>query len=327
MKIIAMVNGGFAIPTLRAIHESRHELTAVIAMPVRTKAKGAKAGIPPVRQAAEEFLGDVPLYDPEDVNSPEGVELVRSLNADLIFICDYGKILSKEVLSLTKYGGLNLHGSLLPKYRGAAPINRAIQAGDRTLGVSVIFIEPQVDAGPIVAVASYEPSLADTSVEVEEYLSKVGAPLVMESIDRIEAGTIEPLTQTHSAATKAPKLRKEEGRVDWTKTSAEIVDQYRAFQPWPKTYSEWTNSANGKETRLILGPFATTDAKGAGFVFTDETVKAPCGAVIGASQDGLWIKTGDGALRVVDVQAAGKKNMPAEAFLRGCPVKVGDVLQ
>ena len=321
-----MANGGFALPTLRAIKESCHELVALIAMLVRTKKKGDKAGVPPVRKAAETFLSDVSLYDPEDINSPEGVDLVRSLNADLIFICDYGKILSKEVLALTRYGGLNLHGSLLPKYRGAAPINRSIQAGEREVGVSVIFIEPQVDAGPVVKVAAYTPSLDDTAVEIENYLSELGAPLVVKAIDEIEAGTIKPLPQSHEEATKAPKLRKEEGKIDWNKTSDAIIDQYRAFQPWPRTYVDWTNSTNSKVVRLILGPFAKTDAQGDSYALTGAEAALPPGTVLTASKNGFWVKTGDGVLRIVAVQPAGKKNQPAEAFVLGYPVKRGDLL-
>lgn len=326
MKIVAMANGGFALPTLRAIKESRHELVALIAMPVRTKKKGEKAGIPPIREAVKTFLSDVPLYDPENVNSPEGVELIRGLNADLIFICDYGKILSKEILALTKYGGLNLHGSLLPKYRGAAPINRSIQAGEREVGVSVIFIEPQVDAGPVVKVASYEPSLDDTAVEIENYLSELGAPLVVEAIDEIESGTIKPLPQSHEEATKAPKLRKEEGRIDWRKSSDAIIDQYRAFQPWPRTYADWTNSNKSRVVRLILGPFSKLDAQGAPYVLSDDEAALSPGTVLSAKKDGFWVKTGDGALRVVFVQPAGKKSQPAEAFVLGYPIKRGDLL-
>lgn len=323
MKIAAMVNGGFALPTLRAIKDSRHELVALIAMPLRTR---KKADMPPIREAARTFLADVPLYDPEDVNSHEGVALVRSLHVDLIFICDYGKILSREIISLTTYGGLNLHGSLLPKYRGAAPINRSILAGDREIGVSVIFIEPVVDAGPVVATASYLPSLEDTAVEIEDHLSKLGAPLVLRAIDEIEAGTIKPLPQSHEAATKAPKLRKEEGRIDWSKTCDSIINQYRAFQPWPRTYSDWLNSTSMKNVRLILGPFSKTDAQGVARVLSDKESLLVPGSVLSVSKGGIWIRTGDGALRVVEVQPAGKKKLPAEIFALGYPMKIGDVL-
>ncbi len=323
MKIVAMANGGFAIPTLKALKASRHELVAVVAMPVRTKKQGDKAGIPPIREAAADFLSDVPLFDPENVNSPEGVALISSFDADLIFICDYGKILSKEVLSATRLGGLNLHGSLLPKYRGAAPINRAVENGERELGVSVIFIEPKVDAGPIVAVGSYFPTLDETAVEIEARLSELGAPLVLDAIDKIEANEVEPIPQTETDATKAPKLRKEEGRIDWTLPSARIVDKYRAFQPWPRTFSDWTKSSapDAAPTRLVLGPFADAAEIGA------SNADAAPGTVVFVSKTQFAVKTGDGALFVEAVQPAGKKRAAADAFLRGYPMKVGDVLR
>ncbi|MCF0234731.1 MAG: methionyl-tRNA formyltransferase [Thermoguttaceae bacterium] len=316
MKIIAMANGGFAIPTLRALAASRHELVGIVAMPVRTR----KDGVPPIRAAAAGFLADVPLFDPENVNEPEGVELVRSLNADLIFICDYGRILSKDVLTATRLGGLNLHGSLLPKYRGAAPINRAIQAGERELGVSVIFIEPKVDAGPIVAIGSYRPTLDETAVEVEARLAEIGAPLVLEALDKIERGDVAPIVQEETAATKAPKLRKEEGRVVWTRTTAEIIDQYRAFQPWPRAYADWVKASapEAEPTRLILGPFAAVPC--------DASDAAP-GTVVAVEKTAFVVKTGDGAASVLSVQPSGKKAMTAEAFLRGYQIKVGDRLQ
>lgn len=328
MKIVAMANGGFALPTLRALRASRHEIVALVAMPIRAKRQDKKSGIPPIRAAAADFLADVPLFDPEDINAPDGVALVKSFDADLIFVCDYGKILSPEVVVATRFGGVNLHGSILPKYRGAAPINRAIEAGERELGVSVIFVEPQVDAGPIVAVDSYRPTLDETAVEIEARLAEIGAPLVLDAIDRVESGTIKPLSQNDLQATKAPKLRKEEGRVDWSLPSAALVDKYRAFQPWPRVYSDWTKAAtpDAPPVRLVLGPFATSDATTTCEAPTVPSDAAP-GTVVAVSKTTFWVKTGDGALAVLGVQPAGKKQLASETFLRGYPLKVGDSLR
>jgi len=327
MKIIAMVNGGFGIPTLRALKESKHEIVAVFAMPLRAKEKGRGAGAPPIRRAMEEFLAGTPFYDPENVNLPENVEAIRALNADLIFICDYGKILSKALLGATKFGGLNLHGSLLPKYRGAAPINRAIQNGEKELGVSVIFIEPTVDSGPIVGVDSYFPTIEETAVEIEERLSQIGAPLTIKAIDQIEQGAVQTLTQNDAEVSLAPKLKKEEGRIDWSKSSDAIIDQYRAFQPWPRTFADRfkRDEKEGVGVRLILGSFSKVDASGVAPNF--ENADARPGAIVSVSKDAFWIKTGDGFLRPLSVQPAGKKNMPTEIFLRGSRLEVGDELR
>lgn len=328
MKVIALANGGFALPTLCALRDSRHELAAIVAMPDRTRNKDGGKGTSPVRLAMRESLSKIPFYDPDNVNSPEGVALIRSLGADLFFICDYGRILSKEIIESTKYGGVNLHGSLLPKYRGAAPINRSIQAGERELGVSVIWIEPKVDAGPILEMESYVPSLEDTAVEIEEQLSRMGAPLVIKAIDKIEAGTAVALPQRGEEATKAPKLRKEEGRIDWTRSSLEILHQYRAFQPWPRTYADWVK-AKSPETapvRLILGPFALHTETGESFILDEKSRQARSGEILKATGKELWIRTGDGAIRALAVQPAGRKNMPVDSFLRGYPLAVGDCL-
>ena len=325
MKIVAMANGGFAVPALRAIQKSNHELIAVVAMPDRVKGKRAQASRSPVRVAVEnnEFPG-VPFYDPENINASEGVELVRSLNADVIFICDYGRILSKELLEATRLGGVNLHGSLLPKYRGAAPINRAIQAGERTLGVSVIFIEPTVDSGPVVAVASYEPSLEDTAVEIEERLAAMGAPLVVNALDQIERGAVAPIPQDSAAVTKAPKLKKEEGKINWSSSGAEIIDAYRAFQPWPRVYSDWAkgDASDAAPTRLILGPFSSDNLEELAAV--PDWEDKSCGEVVRVTKSSLWVRVGDGALKVCAAQPAGKKQLKIEDFLRGYQVRVGD---
>lgn len=329
MKIIAIANGGFSIPTLRMLKESKYTLSAVFVMPVRTRRSGEKAGIPPVREAIDGFLAGTPWYEPDDINSPESVELLKSLKADIFFICDYGRILSKEVLLTTKHGGVNLHGSLLPKYRGAAPINRAIQNGERELGVSVIFIEPSVDSGPILATASYVPSLDETAIEVEAKLAEMGAPLVLQTLERIEAGSFVALPQNANDASKAPKLRKEEGRIDWTQTSAVIIDQYRAFQPWPRVYSDWVKGSESTSApmRIILGPFAKIDGEGNSFEPLDSSFEAlPCGTIVKKTKNTFWVKTGDGALCVEAVQPAGKRNMAAEVFLRGYQLNVGDKL-
>lgn len=326
MRIIAMANGGFSIPTLQAIKESSHELIALFAMPLRTKKSGGKTGIPPIRDAISGFLSDVPLYEPDNVNDADSIELLRSLNADIIFICDYGRILSNDVLSTTKHGGINLHGSLLPKYRGAAPINRAIQAGERELGVSVIFIEPSVDAGPIVACDSYIPSVNETAIEIEEHLAKIGAPLVIDALMRIEKNEIISLPQNVKEVSKAPKVRKEEGKIDWNQTSNVIINQFRAFQPWPRVFSDWYHEGSGdcSPIRIILGPFVVPDYKAK--LSEDELNSYSVGSVVYLSNTEIWIKTGDGVLSVLELQQAGKKQMTPESFLRGRQMSVGDVM-
>ena len=220
---------------------------------------------------------------------------------------------------------MNLHGSLLPKYRGAAPINRAIQAGERTLGVSVIFIEPTVDSGPVIAVDSYVPTIEETAVEIEEKLANLGAPLIVKALDQIESGEVSPIPQDPGAVSKAPKIRKEEGKIQWNATRAEIIDAYRAFQPWPRVYADWikVNAPDAPPTRLILGPFTTDDNLNELADAIDWESRA-CGEVVCVTKRSLWVRVGDGLLKVCAAQPAGKKQLEIGDFLRGYQVCLGD---
>lgn len=316
MKIIVLANGDFAAPSFERLAES-DSVVALITMPSHGR-QTADIPVSPVRRVAER--AGLPIFQPENVNAPEGIELLRRFEPDLIFVCDYGKILSPETIRTARLGGVNLHGSLLPKYRGAAPINRAIYDGETTLGVSVIHITPEVDAGPVIAAASLETSLSETSVEIEARLAQLGAGLISDAVARIADGTAEPLPQNHAEATGAPKLKKAEGKIDWSRGAAEIVNHYRAFQPWPKTFTDWPRTPEKPPLRLILGPVT---------VCTDNAPNAEsrsCGEIVEADGDRLVIRCGDGAIRVERVQPAGKRAMSAEEFLRGYRMKPGDRL-
>lgn len=326
MRVVAIANGQFAVPSLRSINNSAHELVGVIVMPVRTKTRGKKSVLHPVREMEKNELSGISFYEPEDINSEEGVDLLKELKPDLIFICDYGRILSREIIGIATLGGINLHGSLLPKYRGAAPINRAIQNGEKELGVSIILIEPKVDAGPIIATTSYFPQQNETAIEIEERLSILGADLVVKSIDQIANGSAKPIPQLSQEASAAPKLKKEEGHIDWAKSSLEIINLYRAFQPWPRTFSDWIpQDSPDSRIRLILGPFVLT-SEDKTKTDTSNPSTLP-GYVLKVTKDELLIKTGDGTLRILEVQPAGKKDLSVQEFLRGYDIKPGDLLQ
>ncbi|MDO4587260.1 MAG: methionyl-tRNA formyltransferase [Planctomycetia bacterium] len=320
MKMVVLGSGGFCLPTFTQLLQSKHEVLAVITMPLRTSRKGEKAGIPPMRQAASDSR--IPMFEPDNINSDEGINLMRRLKPDLLFVCDYGKILSHKIIETAQWGGLNLHGSLLPKYRGAAPINRALLAGEKELGVSVIHITPEVDAGPIINQASYFPELCETAVEIERHLAEMGAPLIIQAIDQIEKGTFRPIPQNMEKASNAPKIKKEEGHIDWSQSADRIINQYRALQPWPKVFSEWIKKdfPDSTPTRLILGPFQQmTDA-------SNDNNFLP-GTVIAIHKNYFEIQTGKGILAVLELQPAGKKKMTAEVFLRGYPIKIGDLMK
>lgn len=302
--------GPFAVPTLRALAASPHEVLLAVSRPP----KGRKPPPAPVQQAAEE-LG-IPRLLPETVNSDEARQTLRDLQADLLVVCDYGEILKPATLAVTRLGGINLHGSLLPKYRGAAPVQWAVLNGDAETGSTVIQMTPGLDAGPIVGVDRVAIDPDETAGELEARLAERGAALVLEVVDKLAAGTIEPLEQDKSQATKAPRLTKEQGRVDWANTAQAIKNQARALHPWPRAYTHWHRAA-GEPLRLILDRVQLADG---------DYESAPPGTVVAAEQQ-LIVSTGAGYLSLEQIQPAGKRVMSAADFLRGYPVKVGESLR
>lgn len=362
MKIVVMGTGNFAVPSFEKLIRTGHAIPILVTMPIRTRRKDR---IPPpaIRQVAEE--NGIPIFDPEDVNAAEGINFLKTLDADMIFICDYGKILSPEVIALFPYGGVNLHGSLLPKFRGAAPINRAILAGERRLGVSLIHITPKVDAGPVIAIDSYEPNESETAPAIEAYLAKMGGELLAATMEKIERREDRAIPQNGDEATAAPKIRKEEGRIDWTASVRQIRNQFRALQPWPKTFSDWrrmtvkpengsggesvksengsggvksgaienvfsnvNSKVGGNETllRLILGPLEIAEEFANGAEWPDSF--PPCGTVVAADKErGILVRAENGLIRIRGIQPAGKKEMEVGPFLSGYRMKVGDRLE
>ena len=301
--------GPFAVPTLRALANSAHEVLLAVSRPP----KGRKPLPAPVQVAAEE-LG-IPRWLPETVNSDEARTKLRELAADLLVVCDYGEILKSETLSVTRLGGINLHGSLLPKYRGAAPVQWAVLNGDAETGSTVIQMTPGLDAGPSIGVDRVAIDPDETAGELEARLSERGAQLVLDVVDKLAAGTAEPIAQDKSQATKAPRLSKEQGAVDWSRTARHIKNQVRALHPWPRAYTNWQR-VGGEPLRLILDRVQLVE---------DDYQAAAPGTVVSVDQK-LIVATSADCLSLDQIQPAGKRVMSAADFLRGYPVKVGDVL-
>jgi methionyl-tRNA formyltransferase len=309
MRIIMLGTGPFAVPTLRALAASSHEVLLAVSRPP----KGRKPLPAPVQVAAEE-LG-IPRWLPETVNSDEARAKLGELAADLLVVCDYGEILKSETLAVTRLGGINLHGSLLPKYRGAAPVQWAVLNGDAETGSTVIQMTPGLDAGPSIGVDRVAIDPDETAGELEARLSERGAHLVLDVVDKLAVGTAEPIAQDKSQATKAPRLTKEQGEVAWSRTAQEIKNQVRALHPWPRAYTNWQRT-DGEPLRLILDRVQLAEG-GSG--------SAAPGTVVSVDQK-LIIATGAGCLSLEQIQPAGKRVMSAADFLRGYPLKVGDVL-
>ncbi len=307
MRIVLLGTGPFAVPTLRALHGSPHEMVCAVSRPPR----GRRGEPAPVQLAAQE-LG-VEVWLPETVNCDQARAELAALAPDLLVVCDYGEILKSSTLASSQLGGINLHGSLLPKYRGAAPVQWAILNGDTETGNTVIQMTPGLDAGPCLGVQRIAMDPDETAGELETRMAKQGAALVLTVVGELEAGAATPIVQDKSQATKAPRLAKEDGIVDWSRSAAEIKNQVRALQPWPRAFTHWQRS-EGEPLRLILHQVSLA-----------EGAAAEAGTVISADST-LTIATGNGVLRLEQIQPAGKRAMAVGEFLRGYPLQPGDRL-
>ena len=318
MRILMMGTGPFAVPTFRWLLESAHEVPALFTRPDRNVHRRRRPPPNPMRKVAQEH--DLTILTPDSINSEEAHQQLRELEAELFVVCDYGQILSRETLALATRGGINLHGSLLPKYRGAAPVHWAIYHGEPETGVSVIHMTPRLDGGPVIAKRSTNIGPDETTPDVELRLSQIGVEAVGEAIKLLDASPVDATLgepQDQSQATKAPRLTKEDGAVDWNRSDQEIKNQVRAFQPWPGTYSNLVR--DGQEpVRLILEQVSIPDD-----MLTPPDLEP--GQVIHVEKDRLLVAARDGGLVSLDrVKPAGKKAMDVGDWLRGHEVTAGD---
>jgi methionyl-tRNA formyltransferase len=267
--------------------------------------------------------------------------VLASYRPDLLVVCDYGQILSPEVLEVARLGGINLHASLLPKYRGAAPINWAIYHGETQTGVTVIHMTPRLDAGPAIVQVATAIGPEETAAQLEPRLAELGASAVIEAIDALEAATAHPIEQDPALATRAPRLKKENGAVDWSRPAVAIANQVRAFPPWPGTYTFWQR-AGREPLRLILhrvrvepagevhrhqpGEYRRLIREQRGTVTPGPRTEIPQGTIVEAGGGQLVVLTGDGALAIEQVQPAGKRVMTVSELLSGYGIRLGDRL-
>ncbi len=298
-----MATGGFAVPMLEALCDSRHPVIAVVTRP--PKATHVRKEVEsPVRAVA--LRRHLDLLQPESVNAPDAIATLKAIEPDLFVVADYGQILSQEALGIPKFGAINLHGSLLPKYRGAAPINWAIYHGETESGVTVIHMTPRVDAGPCIAQARLPILPDETAPQLEHRLAQLGAPLVCQAIDDLQRGDVQPIVQDPMLATRAPRLKKTDGAIDWQRPAEAIYNHVRAMQPWPGTYTFWRH-ASGPPQRLIIGAVTVEGAR----------MSLPPGTVIVMSTGEVIVVAGSGTVKILNIQPAGKRMMPSSEFLRG----------
>ncbi|MCA9215978.1 MAG: methionyl-tRNA formyltransferase [Planctomycetales bacterium] len=320
MRIVMMGTGGFAVPTFQAIIESDHTISALFTRPPKV-ARGRKSTPPPnpMRDVAEE--ASIPIYMPESVNSEESLQQLKELAPDLLIVCDYGQILSNDALGVAPLGGINLHGSLLPKYRGAAPINWALYHGESRVGVTVIHMTPKLDGGPCLQTDAIDVSDADDAISIEEKLSRIGVDTVLRSLKQLKAWDRESLLgtlQDPTLVTKAPRLKKSDGMIDWNRSATEISNQVRAFKPWPSCFADWERTEKNV-VRLLIEQVVVFDD-------SNRDPNRAVGEIIESGDDGIDVQCGTGILRLLQLKPAGKRSLAASEFLRGYPLVAGEKL-
>jgi methionyl-tRNA formyltransferase len=318
MRLVMMGTGTFAEPTFEALLGGPHPVVGLVTQPDR--AVGQERGS--TRQTGKGMKAiaqerSIPVYQPQSINTPEGVAKLKEWQPDLLVVAAYGQILSKDVLEAAARGGINVHASLLPKYRGAAPVAWAIYHGEARTGVTIIRMTTGLDAGDMLAQEAIDILPDETAGELEARLAPLGARLALKVIDQLAAGTVQGVKQDKSQVTKAPKLKKEDGLIDWVRDP--VLDKVRAMQPWPTAYS-FLHQGGKPPLRVIINrvrqfgvcPLGQTTPP-AGTINLDHG--EPGRLVVW--NNWLWVE-------ILELQPAGKKRMTAAEFLRGHPIREGD---
>ncbi|WP_417136572.1 methionyl-tRNA formyltransferase [Phascolarctobacterium succinatutens] len=310
MRIVFMGTPDFAVGSLQALCESgKHEILAVVTQPDRPKGRGNKLLQTPVKEYA--LAQGLTVYQPQKVKTPEFVELLHELQPELIVVAAFGQFLSKEILELPKYGCINVHASLLPKYRGAAPIQYAIIKGEKESGVTIMQMDIGMDTGAMLDKVVVPIAENTTMGELHDALREKGAALLLQVIDKIAAGTAVAEPQDNEQATYATLLDRSMEHIDWSKTAQEVHNLIRGFNPAPSTF---TKLPNGKSLKIW------------GSKMTDKSSAAAAGTVIETGKHSFFVACGEGVLEITEVQPESKKRMPAQVFLNGRGVQEGDLL-
>ncbi len=310
LKVVLMGTGPFAVPSFEAIRQAGYDIPLVVTRPERIS-KSRKGPPPaPVRQWAQSH--GLPLFDPASINDPEAIATVAAQSADVLFVCDYGQILSSSALAAARCGGLNLHGSLLPAYRGAAPVQWAMWKGETVTGVSVIHMTPKLDGGPVVVRRSLAIDPRETAGELEVRLADDGVQATLQALTELaqwDGHSQWGEVQDPAQACKAPRLQKSDGQIDWTQTAAQIDCHVRAMQPWPTAFT--TLQCDGRpDVRITLRSLEPTA--------TPRPEALASGQILVEGQE-LFVAAADRLVQIHQLQPAGKKAMAAADFLRGHP--------
>ncbi|WP_308364588.1 MULTISPECIES: methionyl-tRNA formyltransferase [unclassified Microbulbifer] len=302
LKIVFAGTPDFAAAHLQVLLDSEHRVIATYTQPDRPAGRGKKLLASPVKQLAQRR--DIPVYQPQSLRDPSAQEELAALGADVMVVVAYGLILPQAVLDIPPLGCINVHASLLPRWRGAAPIQRAIEAGDAESGVAIMQMEAGLDTGPVLVESRCRIAPADTGGSLHDKLAELGGPALLRALELLAAGTAEPRVQDDSAATYASKISKEEARIDWQRPAEELERQIRAFNPFPVCWTTCSNS--GGEQRLRIHS-----------VKLEQDSHGEPGTVLAADSEGILVACGRGALRLTQLQLPGGKALPAAEILKG----------
>lgn len=305
MRIVFMGTPDFAAASLKKLIDKKYDIAAVFTQPDKPRDRGMKLSYSPVKELALE--NNIPVYQPTKLRDGTATELIKSLRPDILVVVAYGRILPDDMLEVPKYGAINVHASLLPKYRGAAPIQWAVLNGDKITGVTTMYLASEMDTGDIIYTSETEIGEFETSGELFDRLMVMGAELLDRTLRDIEAGTAPRTQQDHSKASYVKMLDKSLSPIEWAKTPREIIKQIYGLQPWPVATAE----LDGKVFKIYSAEYTQ-----------NKTVKAP-GSVVSAGKKGIEIAClGGETLLITELQAAGKKRMKASDYLLGHPIKV-----
>jgi len=309
MRLVFLGTPSFAVPTLEKIVEAGHDVAAVVTQPDRPRGRGGKSAAPPVKETALRLR--IPVYQPERVRRPEAVEYLRGLNVDAMVVVGYGQIIPQVVIDLAPLGIINVHGSLLPKYRGAGPIQWAIVSGETRTGVTTMRIDAGLDTGDMLLKAETPIGPDENAIELGIRLASLGARLLVETLAGLATGSIVPEKQDNGQATYAPLLKKEDGRIDWSGSALAIHNRVRGLQPWPGAFTTF----RGQPLHIWR-----THLPGQGIATSPDTT----GRIL--SLRPLLVETATGPIEMVEVQLEGRKRIPAADFVNGQRVTEQELL-
>jgi len=304
-RIIFMGTPDFAVPTLESLIQGPDEIVAVVTQPDRPKGRGRKLVAPPVKTLAGKYKIDV--LQPESIRTSEFLNTLKSYDPDVIIVAAYGKILPESILDLPRHGCINVHGSLLPRHRGAAPIQWALIEGDSEVGVTIMQMDKGMDTGDILVKASLSPEPGETAGSLFPKLARLGSHALMDTTDMLSHGGLAMIQQNHEQATHAPMLTKGDGLIDWHKSAEEVDCLIRGLDPWPTAYS----FLDSKKLQLFKPE-----------IVYQSTTRSP-GTLLRADREGLLIATGESCLLVTEIKMEGKRRMSVADLLNGWPLEPG----